>query len=105
VAEQPRSRTARIVTRRFASSQEADRHDLEFWMQIPESERVLQVWRLSQELWLCEASSAMNPDFVDLLARSSPLTFASSSSARMRWRSTADLAQRVRCDAPSGTST
>jgi hypothetical protein len=45
------SRAGRIVARRFDSSAEADRHDLEYWQQIPEGERVLQAWRLSQELW------------------------------------------------------
>jgi hypothetical protein len=44
----PRAR--RITVRRFASSAEADRHDLEFWLQMPEAERVLHAWRLSQEL-------------------------------------------------------
>ncbi len=44
-------RRAHITVRRFSSFDEADRHDLEYWMQIPEAERVLQVWRLSRELW------------------------------------------------------
>jgi len=51
VAQQSTDRTARLVVRRFESSEEADRHDLEFWQQIPERERILQVWQLSQELW------------------------------------------------------
>ena len=41
----------RITVRRFASSAEADRHDLEYWLQIPDTERVLLAWRLSHELW------------------------------------------------------
>ena len=41
----------RVTARRYASAADADRHDLEFWMQIPEAERVLQVWRLTQEQW------------------------------------------------------
>jgi hypothetical protein len=45
------ARAGRITVRRYASSPDADRHDLEFWMQIPDVERVLQVWRLSQEQW------------------------------------------------------
>src|SRR3712207_6881774 len=49
VAGQSGDRARRIVTRRFQSSAEADRHDLEYWIQIPERERVLQVWRLSRE--------------------------------------------------------
>jgi hypothetical protein len=40
-----------VTVRRFSSAAEADSHDLEYWMQIPEPERVLQVWRLSQEMW------------------------------------------------------
>jgi hypothetical protein len=45
------SRAARIVVRRFASAAEADRHDLEYWQSIPATERLLQAWRLSVELW------------------------------------------------------
>ena len=41
----------RLSVRRFSSAAEADLHDLEFWMQIPEDERPLQVWRLSLEQW------------------------------------------------------
>jgi hypothetical protein len=41
----------RMTIRRYASAADADKHDLDFWMQVPEAERVLQVWRLSQELW------------------------------------------------------
>ena len=44
-------RAGRVTVRRFASAAEADRHDLEYWMKVPEAERVLHVWRLSQELW------------------------------------------------------
>jgi hypothetical protein len=44
-------RAGRISVRRFASATEADRHDLEFWSKIPEHERVMHVWKLSQELW------------------------------------------------------
>ena len=41
----------RLTVRRYASAADADKHDLDFWMQLPEAERVLQAWRLSQELW------------------------------------------------------
>jgi hypothetical protein len=44
-------RRARMTIRRFASSADADRHDLEFWRAIPDAERILQVWRLSLEQW------------------------------------------------------
>ena len=50
-AERARERAGRITLRRFASMTEADRHDLEFWQQIPAADRILQVWRLSQEQW------------------------------------------------------
>ena len=40
-----------VTVRRYASAVDADRHDLEYWMQIPPAERILQVWRLSVELW------------------------------------------------------
>jgi hypothetical protein len=43
-------RGPRITVRRYASAAEADQHDLEFWMQLPDAERILLVWRLSQEL-------------------------------------------------------
>lgn len=44
-------RQSRITVRRYASAAEADRHDVEFWMQMSPAERVLQAWRLSQEQW------------------------------------------------------
>jgi hypothetical protein len=40
-----------MTTRKFASNADADRHDAEFWRQMPPHERVLQVWRLSVEQW------------------------------------------------------
>jgi hypothetical protein len=48
--ERPRSRR-QITVRRFASAADADAHDLEYWQQIPEDDPILQVWRLSRELW------------------------------------------------------
>ena len=44
-------RAKRMTIRRYPSASEADRHDLEFWMTLPEEERILQVWRLSQQIW------------------------------------------------------
>ena len=41
-----------VTVRRFASAAEAERHDLEFWMQMSDAERVMHVWRLSREMWL-----------------------------------------------------
>jgi hypothetical protein len=37
--------------RRYASSAESNRHDVEFWMEIPVAERILLVWKLSREQW------------------------------------------------------
>lgn len=44
-------RTRIVSVRRFASAAEADAHDLEYWRAIPPSERLLQVWRLTVDLW------------------------------------------------------
>ena len=49
--DQDEGRAGRMTARRYDSAADADRHDLEFWMRIPEAERVLQVWRLTQEQW------------------------------------------------------
>jgi hypothetical protein len=67
-----------MTVRRFSSSAEADRHDAEFWRLIPEAERVLQAWRLSQEIWQLRGDSPdESPTLSICCARSSPLTFAS----------------------------
>ena len=50
-----------ITVRRFDSAAEADRHDLDFWMQMPDAERVLHVWRLSREMWLLRGDSPDEP--------------------------------------------
>jgi hypothetical protein len=47
----PADRRKRAAVRRFASAEEADRHDLEYWRAIPEDERIVEVWRLSEEQW------------------------------------------------------
>jgi hypothetical protein len=44
------NRTRRVTVRRYDSAAEADRHDVEYWMQLSDAERVLQVWHLSLEL-------------------------------------------------------
>jgi hypothetical protein len=47
-------RERRITIRRYANAAEADRHDIEYWRQLSDAERLLYAWRLSQELWtLC----------------------------------------------------
>lgn len=50
-ADNPGSRRSPVSVRRFTNAADADRHDIEYWRQIPEKERVLQVWKLSQEMW------------------------------------------------------
>src|SRR5439155_3137134 len=52
MASDPTSpRRSRITVRRYTDAAEADRHDLEFWMQMSDAERVMQAWRLSEEIW------------------------------------------------------
>ena len=60
-------RRSRVTVRRFDSAAAADRHKLEFWLQMTEAERVLHVWRLSQELCLLRGDKSLDPDFIDLL--------------------------------------
>ena len=55
------ARRARISVRRFASAAEADRHDVEFWLTLSESERVLQVWRLSEQIWRLRGDPPYEP--------------------------------------------
>jgi hypothetical protein len=44
-------RARKVTIRRFASAADADRADLDYWRQIPDSDRAREAWRLSQELW------------------------------------------------------
>jgi hypothetical protein len=62
-------RRSRLAVRRFASFEEADRHDLEYWQAIPAEERVLQVWRLSEEQWQFAKPSADEPGLSRSVAR------------------------------------
>ena len=62
-------RAGRLTVRRFDSAAEADLHDLEFWTAIPASERVLQVWRLSQELWRLRGGYRDEPGLCRSVAR------------------------------------
>ena len=56
------SRAARIVVRRFASAAEADRYDREYWLSIPAPDRLLQVWRLSADLWTAWTLADLVPE-------------------------------------------
>jgi hypothetical protein len=69
VGDERIERSGRIVTRRFDSMAEADRHDLEFWLTIPERERVVQVWRLSQDLWRLRGELRDEPGLCRSVAR------------------------------------
>lgn len=65
----PTARRAGITVRRFASAAEADRHDLEYWLQIPDADRILQVWRLSEELWRLRGDFPDEPGLCRSVAR------------------------------------
>jgi hypothetical protein len=55
--------------RRFASAGDADREDLAYWLRIPESERVVQVWRLSVDLWRLSGEKVHEPGLCRSVAR------------------------------------
>lgn len=55
--------------RRFASAADADREDLAYWLRIPESERVVQVWRLSVDLWRLSGEKVHEPGLCRSVAR------------------------------------
>jgi hypothetical protein len=64
-----------MTIRRFASAADADREDHAYWQQIPEAERALEVWRLSQELWRLKGGPPHEPRILSICcARSSALT-------------------------------
>jgi hypothetical protein len=44
-------RRRRMTVRKFASHAEADAADVVYWREIPEAERIAQVWRLSLAQW------------------------------------------------------
>jgi hypothetical protein len=62
-------RKTRMTVRRYPSAAEADRHDLEYWLQIPESERVLRAWQLSQEVWRLRGDPPDEPGLCRSVAR------------------------------------
>jgi hypothetical protein len=63
------SRTGRIHVRRYESAADADCHDLEYWLKIPEAERVRQVWQLSQEIWRLRGDLPHEPGLCRSVAR------------------------------------
>jgi hypothetical protein len=58
-----------MTVRRYGSASDADRHDLEYWMQMPDAERVLEVWRLSQEQWRLRRGGRDEPGLCRSVAR------------------------------------
>ena len=58
-----------MTVRRFDSAAEADRHDLEFWLAMSDAERVLHVWRLSQEIWRLRGNLPNEPGLCRSVAR------------------------------------
>jgi hypothetical protein len=58
-----------ITVKRFESAAEADRHDLEFWRQMSDADRVLHVWRLSRDLWLLRGETPDEPGLCRSVAR------------------------------------
>jgi hypothetical protein len=58
-----------ISVRRFESFAEADRHDLEFWQQLSDADRILQVWRLSREQWMLRGENPDEPGLCRSVAR------------------------------------
>jgi Cft2 family RNA processing exonuclease len=64
-----RERQARASVRRYESAAEADRDDLAFWMQMSDSDRILQVWRLSEQLWRLRGDMTDEPGLCRSVAR------------------------------------
>jgi len=64
-----RERRARASVRRYESAAEADRDDLAFWMKMSDSDRILQVWRLSQEMWRLRGDTTDEPGLCRSVAR------------------------------------
>lgn len=55
-----------MTVQRFASSAEADRHDLAYWQAIPAEDRIELVWQLSLEQWRSQPANHTNPDVTGL---------------------------------------
>jgi hypothetical protein len=68
-ADRAIERARRMTIRRFASAADADREDRAYWQQIPEAERALEAWRLSQELWRLTGGSPHEPGLCRSVAR------------------------------------
>jgi hypothetical protein len=62
-------RERRVTIRRYANAAEADRHDVEYWRQLSDAERVLYAWHLSQELWTLRGELPDEPGLCRSVAR------------------------------------
>ena len=60
-SDRAQSDCARMTVSRYASAAEASSHDIEFWRQLSAGERILQVWRLSQEQWILAGHTPHEP--------------------------------------------
>jgi hypothetical protein len=69
MADRAAGRRSRMTVHLFESSAEAERHELEFWRAIPVNERVLEVWRLSEEQWRLAEPAADEPGLSRSVAR------------------------------------
>jgi hypothetical protein len=69
VVEHPVPEPRRVTIRRFATAAEADRHEIEFWHQLSDADRVLQVWRLSEEQWRLRGEYRIEPGLCRSVAR------------------------------------
>jgi hypothetical protein len=52
VQDRAAERLKRMTVRRFTSHAAADASDRDYWAAMLPAERILQVWKLSQEQWL-----------------------------------------------------
>jgi len=65
----PTQRERTITVRRYANAAEADRHDLEYWRQLSDADRVLYAWRLSVEPWRLRGELPDEPGLCRSVAR------------------------------------
>ena len=68
-ADRATERAHRMTVRRFASAAEADCADRDYWQQIPEKDRALEAWRLSQQLWRLKGDPPHEPGLRRSVAR------------------------------------
>lgn len=62
-------KTRSVTVRRFASHEEADRQDAEYWQRLPAAARLDYAWRLSVEQWELLGRKADEPGLCRSVAR------------------------------------